>query len=108
MLFMVIEHFKNADAAPVGERFRQHGRMMPQGVEYRASWVDPAASRCFQIMESPDRHLLDQWIAHWDDLVDFEIIPVVPSADFWSARDAVTGIAENFSGSDHAAPENAN
>jgi hypothetical protein len=84
MLFMVIERFKNQDPGPVGERFQQSGRMMPEGVVYHASWVDAAEARCFQVMEAPDRELLDAWICRWEDLVDFEVIPVVRSSDFWT------------------------
>jgi hypothetical protein len=84
MLFMVIERFKDGNAAPVGERFKRTGRMMPDGVIYHASWVDPESMRCFQVMEAPQREALDVWISHWDDLVDFEIIPVLESSEFWS------------------------
>ena len=84
MLFMVIEHFKNGDPRPVGERFRHSGRMLPEGVAYHASWVDLSGARCFQIMEAPHPELLNPWIRSWDDLVDFEIVPVQTSADFWS------------------------
>jgi hypothetical protein len=86
MLFMVIEHFKNGDTAPIGERFKRSGRMMPECVVYHASWVDSAGARCFQIMEAPDRELLNRWVSQWDDLIDFEIVPVVTSAEFWSRR----------------------
>jgi hypothetical protein len=86
MLFMVIEHFKNGDPGPIGDRFKQSGRMLPDGVVYHASWVDPAAARCFQVMEAPDRDALDLWVSRWRDLVDFEIAPVLTSADFWSRR----------------------
>ena len=79
-----IERFKNGDPAPVGERFKRSGRMLPDGVEYRASWVDPARSVCFQVMEATDPELLRVWISRWDDLVDFEVIPVVTSSEFWS------------------------
>ena len=86
---MVIERFKAGHPGPVGERFKQSGRMLPEGVTYHASWVDSAGTRCFQIMEAPDRQLLEAWAARWDDLVDFEIVPVQTSADFWRAtRDA--------------------
>jgi hypothetical protein len=84
MLFMVIENFKNSDPRPVGERFQEHGRMLPDGVTYQASWVDPVAVRCFQVMEAPSRESLGPWIAAWRDLVDFEVIPIQTSADFWS------------------------
>ena len=84
MLFMVIERFKYGDAKRIGERFRQSGRMLPEGVAYHASWVDPAGSRCFQVMEATHPELLDLWVSRWDDLIDFEIIPVVTSSDFWA------------------------
>jgi hypothetical protein len=84
MLFMVIERFKNGDAGPVGERFRRQGRMLPEGVVYHASWMDSSGDRCFQIMEAPHVESLASWISRWDDLVDFEIVPVLISADFWS------------------------
>jgi uncharacterized protein DUF3303 len=84
MLFMVIERFKHGNAEPIGERFRQSGRMLPDGVAYHASWVDLGGARCFQIMEAPDLESLNVWIGRWDDLVDFEVIPVLTSDDFWS------------------------
>jgi hypothetical protein len=84
MLFLVIEHFKNADPIPIGERFRRTGRQLPEGLVYQASWVDAAGARCFQIMETSSPELLTGWTAHWADLVDFEIIPVLTSADFWA------------------------
>jgi hypothetical protein len=84
MLFMVIEHFKDGQVKGIGERFAQHGRMLPGGVSYHASWVDPTGQRCFQIMEATRPELLDIWTNRWNDLVDFEIVPVVPSAEFWN------------------------
>ena len=84
MLFMVIERFKNGDADPIGERFRQFGRMLPEGVRYLSSWVDAAGSRCFQVMEAPRPESLDVWTSSWNDLIDFEIVPVQTSTDFWS------------------------
>jgi len=83
MLFMVIERFKNGDAKPIGERFRRCGRMLPEGVTYDASWVDSTGTRCFQIMEAPQRQALDAWVKRWSDLVDFEIVPVQTSSEFW-------------------------
>ncbi len=84
MLFMVIERFKGGNAGPVGERFTKTGRMLPEGVAYQTSWVDSAGTRCFQVMEAPDLELLKIWASHWDDLIDFEIVPVLTSAEFWS------------------------
>jgi uncharacterized protein DUF3303 len=83
MLFMIIEHFKNG-AGLIGERFRQSGRMMPEGLIYHASWVDSTGTRCFQIMEAAHPELLKEWVRQWEDLIDFEIVPVVTSAEFWS------------------------
>jgi hypothetical protein len=87
MLFMVIERFKNRDAALVYERYREKGRMMPDGLSYIDSWVEPDFARCFQLMECDDPQLLRQWTNNWQDLVDFEIVPVVTSKD---AAEAIT------------------
>jgi hypothetical protein len=76
MLFMVIERFKNRDAAAVYRRFRQHGRMAPDGLAYLDSWVETSFDRCFQVMECVDPAILQEWAAHWQDLVDFEFVPV--------------------------------
>jgi hypothetical protein len=85
MLFMVVERFKHGNAEPVGERFKCHGRMLPDGVTYHSSWVDPTGSRCFQVMEAPNQQSLAAWVNRWEDLIDFEIIPVLASQDFWAA-----------------------
>jgi hypothetical protein len=84
MLFMVIERFKNKDPAPVGERFRRQGRMLPDGVVYHASWIDPIEVRCFQLMEADDAASLEDWVSRWADLADFEIVPVRASQDYWA------------------------
>ena len=81
MLFMVIESFKRGDPAPVGERFKICGRMLPDGVTYQASWIDETGSRCFQIMEATDRALLDQWMGHWTDIVEFDVFPIMTSKE---------------------------
>jgi hypothetical protein len=78
---MVIEHFRDGDAVPVYRRFRDQGRLAPDGLVYVASWVDDAMRRCYQVMETDDRTLLDDWIANWADLVEFEVIPVMTSAE---------------------------
>lgn len=84
MLFFVIEHFKNGDPRRAGERFQRQGRMLPEGVNYGASWMETTGARCFQVMEAPDTDRIREWTRHWDDIVDFEIVPVLTSADFWS------------------------
>lgn len=81
MLYMVIERFKNQDAGPVYRRFRDKGRMTPEGLEYVSSWVDMKMERCFQIMETSDPRLMMEWIGNWSDIVEFEVVPVMPSAD---------------------------
>lgn len=81
MLFMVIEHFRPGQAPAVYQRFRERGRMAPEGLQYHASWVDMKYERCFQVMEADDEAQLAEWTRHWDDLVDFEIVPVRTSAD---------------------------
>jgi hypothetical protein len=85
MLYLIIERFKYGDPVPVYRRFRDEGRLMPAGVEYRGSWVTEDLAQCYQVMECADRSLLDEWIANWQDLTDFEVIPVVTSADALSA-----------------------
>lgn len=79
MLFMVIERFRNGDAAAVYSRYRERGRMMPEGLRYVESWVEEGFGRCFQLMECDDPGLLEQWAACWQDLVEFEMVPVVTS-----------------------------
>jgi hypothetical protein len=79
--YMVIEHFKSGDAAPVYRRFRDRGRLAPEGLTYVSSWVDATLQRCYQVMETDNPALLDQWIANWSDIVDFEVHPVISSSE---------------------------
>lgn len=81
MLYMVVESFKQGDPVPVYRRFRDRGRLAPEGLNYISSWVTPDLTRCYQVMEADDPRLLEQWMARWSDLVDFEVIPVIPSAE---------------------------
>jgi hypothetical protein len=76
MLYMVIERFRNRDAKAIYRRFREKGRMAPEGLLYLDSWVETNFDRCFQLMECEDLRLLEQWASHWRDLVDFEFVPV--------------------------------
>jgi hypothetical protein len=80
-LYMVVEHFKGGDAVPVYRRFRDRGRLAPHGLSYLSSWVDVNLKRCYQLMETDDRDLLDQWLAAWSDLVDFEVHQVMSSVE---------------------------
>ena len=81
MRFMVIEHFRDGDPRPVYRRFRDEGRLAPDGLAYVASWVTDDLRHCYQVMECDDRALLDAWIARWSDLVDFEVIPVLVTGE---------------------------
>ena len=80
-LYLVIERFRNGDAAPVYRRFRERGRLAPAGLAYVSSWVDRELTCCWQIMETDDRALLERWMAQWSDLVDFEVHAVVTSKE---------------------------
>ena len=78
---MIVERFKNGAAAPVYRRFRAVGRQMPDGLTFVESWVSADLTRCYQIMECEDRGLLDEWMSRWSDLVEFEVVPVIGSAE---------------------------
>ena len=81
MLYLVVEHFRGGDALPVYRRFRDQGRLAPDGLKYVSSWVTQDLRRCFQIMECDDASLLEQWMARWEDLTEFEVIPVMTSGE---------------------------
>jgi hypothetical protein len=86
MLFMVIKNFRNRDPKPIHDRFVRRGRLLPEGVTYSANWIDPARARCYQVMEAENAEALAPWIAAWNDIVEFEVVPVVVSAEFWATR----------------------
>lgn len=82
MLFMVIEHFQNNDMLPIYQRLRNESRLLPEGLKYIDSWVEPNFSRCFQVMECDDLRLFQEWVLHWRGYgVTLEIIPVVSSKE---------------------------
>jgi hypothetical protein len=81
MLYMIVERFRDGDALPVYRRFRDQGRLMPEGLRYVSSWITDDLRRCFQVMECEDLRLLEEWMARWKDLMEFEVIPVVTSAE---------------------------
>ena len=80
-LYMIIENFRNGDPVPVYRRFKDRGRLAPEGLIYISSWIDTGLTRCYQIMETNDPALLDQWMAQWNDIVEFEVRPVITSAE---------------------------
>jgi hypothetical protein len=77
---MVVERFRQG-AEPVYARAAEHGRMLPDGLVYVDSWIDTKLETCFQLMETDQPALLDEWIARWDDLVDFEVLEVLTSIE---------------------------
>ena len=77
MRYMVIETFTRGPQA-VYARAAERGRLLPPGLGYLDSWIDERGlDRCFQLMETEDPRLFDEWIAQWSDVADFEIIPVI-------------------------------
>lgn len=85
---MIVEEFREAVA--VYRRLRDLGRQEPPGLTYVASWVTPDMTRCYQVMETDDRALLDEWMSLWEDVVEFEVVPVVTSVE------AQAGMAERL------------
>jgi len=81
MLYMVIEHFREGAAPEIYRRFREKGRMMPEGLEYISSWISQDLTMCWQIMRTENAALLKEWSRCWDDLITFQIVPVVTSAE---------------------------
>jgi hypothetical protein len=81
VLYMIIEQFRNGDAAAVYERFRTRGRLAPEGLQYVGSWVTPDLTRCYQVMECDDPALLEAWMGAWADLIEFDVQPVITSAE---------------------------
>jgi uncharacterized protein DUF3303 len=80
-VYMVIERFRNGDAAPVYRRFKERGRMAPEGLSHLSSWITADLTTCYQVMETADRALLDAWMGRWSDLVEFEVHPVITSQE---------------------------
>ena len=85
MLYMVIEKFKTPGAVEIYRRARDRGRLMPDGLDYVSSWIDHNFTICFQLMQTDNEQLFDRWVEQWQDLVDFEIIPVQTSAEAMQA-----------------------
>jgi hypothetical protein len=81
LLYMIIERFKNGDPRPVYRRFRERGRMAPEGLQYVSSWVDEKLEICFQLMEAADVSYIQEWLTNWADIVEFEVYPVISSQE---------------------------
>jgi hypothetical protein len=81
MQYMIIERFHPGKANELYKRFEAQGRMLPERVEYINSWINEEVSVCYQLMESASEEKLKEWISHWSDLADFDVIPVITSAE---------------------------
>ena len=81
MIYLIIETFLGGDPAPVYRRFRENGRLAPEGLDYVSSWVTNDLRRCYQVMQCEDRALLDQWMSRWSDIVEFEVVPVITAPE---------------------------
>lgn len=81
MMFMVIERFRDQNGKAVYQRFREKGRLVPEGLTFVGSWIEASLDRCFQLMECDDVTLLQRFVSEWSDLVAFEIVPVVPGKE---------------------------
>jgi hypothetical protein len=86
MLYMVVEHFKDAPA--IYRRLREKGRLMPEGLEYVSSWIDGNVKICWQLMRTEDESLFQRWIDNWKDLMDFQVVPVRTSAEVRETMEA--------------------
>jgi hypothetical protein len=86
---MIVERFRNRDPVPVYKRFRERGRLAPEGLTYVSSWVSADLTTCYQVMETSDPALLDEWLARWSDLVEFDVVPVLESAEAAARVDAL-------------------
>ena len=80
MLYMIIEKFHPGKVKTLYKRFEEKGRLMPEGLSYINSWIDEHLTTCFQVMETDNAEKIHQWISHWNDLANFEIVPVLTSA----------------------------
>lgn len=81
MQFMIIERFRPGKVKDMYRRFEEKGRMLPDGVQYISSWINEEVTVCYQVMEAKNHSGIQQWISNWEDLVDFEVIPVISSAE---------------------------
>lgn len=81
MKFMIVESYREGAASAIYQRFRDHGRMLPEGLSYLDSWVSTDLKRCYQLMSCERSELIDEWIRHWQDLVEFEVVSVFSSAE---------------------------
>lgn len=77
--YMVIENFRSGQVGAIYRRLEESGRHMPAGLTYVGSWITDDLTRCYQVMECDKPALLDEWISHWADLMDFEVVPVISS-----------------------------
>jgi hypothetical protein len=81
MQYMIIEKFRVGKVKELYKRFEEKGRLLPEGLVYVNSWINKDVTVCYQLMETENMGKLHEWIAHWNDLAEFEIVPVISSAE---------------------------
>ncbi len=79
MLYIIVEKFREGCSEEIYKRAASSGRMLPDGLEYLDSWVTMSIDRCYQLMRTENEELIQEWIEKWDDLAEFEVIPVMSS-----------------------------
>ena len=84
MLFLIIERFKPEALTLIAERFKSRGRMLPTGIALDASWMRADGDGCYLLLQASSQELIDTWIVNWSDLIEFEVVKVENSADFWA------------------------
>lgn len=81
MTYMIIETFKPGKVKEIYQRLEKKGRMQPEGLTYVNSWIDEKMETCYQVMETDSEDKIHQWISNWDDVMEFEIVLVISSAE---------------------------
>jgi len=81
MVYMIIERFHPGKGKTIYQRFAEKGRMLPEGVTYINSWINTELTVCYQVMEADTPGQLQEWTDQWKDLADFEVVPVISSAE---------------------------
>jgi len=74
--YMVVERFKPGLMEKNYEVYNSQGRMFPEGLYYLNSWVNAGNNVCFQLMESNDPSLFEEWFEKWEEFVEFELYPI--------------------------------
>jgi hypothetical protein len=74
-LYIFVERFRDAALCTAGSN-NAAGWCRTDWCTFPPGW-NINVEHCFQVMETDDRRLIDQWMANWSDIVDFEVYPVM-------------------------------